>query len=197
MFWTVVAAATVGPSAKQDANECSAVVAHLCERYPVTTEFTVPQLQFEHDSALLRLDTPAISKAAPALRFYRTELTTGAFEYWKVQTIVAVWNAEGRMESAEGLSPLYDDLSAAFLHCLKGLKGKTVEDRQRLSEEICELFALITRRGRIVGGQFTENQYRAELWHGDLLWRRIHVKFDAAGSITDVALVNTKSERDE
>lgn len=57
--------------------------------------------------------------------------------------------------------------------------------------ELARLFAIITYKGEIRKSCFAKGRFSAELWHGDLLWRRVLIEF-AKGRVSSVVLVNPK-----
>src|SRR6478609_1520493 len=72
------------------------VARHLRDRYPVAYPRPAGQLHFEPGTKVVPLDTPALRRAGPGLRLYRTALATGHFEYPEVRAVVVAWVEKGR-----------------------------------------------------------------------------------------------------
>jgi hypothetical protein len=171
------------------------VARHLRDRYPVADPRPAGRLQFEPGTRVVPLDAPALRRAGPGLRLYRTALSTGHFEYPGVRAAVVAWVETGRPATAECLSADYADPAPAFIGRLKGLRGRTAEDRAALAAEVCGVLAGATPGGRVEAGRLTGGEYRAELWRREVLWRRVRVPFDARGAITGLELLNPSAPK--
>lgn len=191
---SVSAAALAHPAPKDKNPAIEAIRKHLGQRYPAKIARVAGELHFGPDTKVTEFATPAIRQADSTLRLYRTSLSTGHFEYPDVEVAVAAWMDGGVLKTVECLSPVYTDESASFIGRLRGLRAKTMKEREKLASEICQLFSGITYRGRIVDGRLANNEYSAELWHHQTRWRTIRIAFDQDGTITLVKLENTCHE---
>ena len=186
LFFTITISAS-GP--KKEVPSVKAIQKHLSQRYPVKSPRVAGELQFELETSLIEFAAPAIRRADSTLRLYRTSFSTGHFEYPEVEVAVAAWMEGGVLKTAECLSPVYTGESTSFIGRFRGLKGKSAAEREKLANEICEVFSGITYRGRTVGGRLDNDEYRADLWHDKMKWRTMQVTFDGNGAIRLVKLV--------
>jgi hypothetical protein len=170
------------------------VAGHLADRYPAVTPHVAGQLQFESGTRVVPVDAPALRRADPGLRLFRTTLNTGHHEYWEVGVVVAAWADGGRVATAECPAADYGEPHAAFVARLRGVRGRTADDRAALAAEVCGALAAVTPGGRVEGGVSAGGEYRAELWRGDRLWRRVRVRFDG-GAVAGLELVNPAAEK--
>ena len=177
------------PAPTNEVPTVAAIEKHLSQRYPMKNPGASGEHQFKPGTKIIEIDTPAIRRADSNLRVYRTNLSTGYFEYPQVEVAVAVWMENGILKSAECFSPTYTGESPTFIARLHGLRSKTVANREQLANEICDVFSQITHKGRIVNGRFANEEYRAELWHGKQRWRTVRVDFDSKGAISLVELI--------
>lgn len=164
------------------------VRAALAERYPAADMIYSGELQFEPNTPVERVDLPALAKALPDVRFYTTELRTGYYEYPQVSVAVAV-PKQGPI--AVSLSPTYSDSGTEFTEILKNVRVLGALAERDAANEIARLFALITYEGEIRKPHYDNGRFSAELWHGDLLWRRVLIEF-ANGRVSSVTLANPK-----
>lgn len=190
IFLTVAA-----PLPKLLVPDADAVMQRLRERYPLRAVYTGRELSFLPDTKLVEIDAPALRRADPGLRLFRTTLCTMQWCYWDVEVAVAAWVEKGRVETAEYLSPVYGDSSPGFARRLRALRGKTAADREAISRDVCDVFRRITYRGKIVEGRLAGDEYRAGLMHGDQLWRQVRLTFDAEGALSGVELTNPREPR--
>ena len=144
------------------------------------------ELQFAQDTPVERVELPALAKALPDVCFYTTELCTGYYEYPEVSVAVAV-PTQGPI--AVYLSPTYSSSDPAFTTILASARVSGASEEQAVAEEIARLFAMITYKGEIREQRYEPGRLSADLWHGDLLWRRVSVQF-ANGRISSVTLAN-------
>lgn len=165
------------------------VRAALAERYPATTIIHGRGLQFEAKTSVERVELSAMAKALPDVRFYMTELRTGNYEYPQVSVAVAV-PRQGPI--AVYLSPTYDDADDTLIDMLKQARVANMSEERSVAEEIATLFAKITYEGRIEYAQYVPGHFSAELWHSQLLWRRVSITF-VNGHVFSVSLDNPKS----
>jgi hypothetical protein len=185
----VIASVLAGPGGLMPA-----VARQLADRYSIKVPPYQPLvLKYILGTRIAPLDTPALGRANPNLRLFRTTFNSGELEYPEVETVVAAWMERGVLKTTICPSPVFKDMPAEFAALFRGLKGRTAEERERLAAEVCGLFAAITYKGAIRAGKMTGDEYRAELWHGEQLWRPVRVVFDASGGIREVTLTDSKA----
>ncbi|MGL4552126.1 MAG: hypothetical protein ACRC33_13175 [Gemmataceae bacterium] len=150
------------------------------------------QLHLEAKTKVVALDAPALRRADPSLRLYRTTLCTYEFCYWNVEVLVAAWVERGKLKTAECLSPTYDCPSAAFTGRLRGIRANTPAEQEALAGEICDALEGITYQGRVDRRRMIGREYQADLWRGEQLWRRVRLTFDPTGAIQELTLINPR-----
>ncbi|HET6882408.1 MAG TPA: hypothetical protein VFI31_19740 [Pirellulales bacterium] len=164
------------------------VRAALAERYPAADVIHGGELQFEQQTPVEPADLPALAKALPNVRFFTTKLRTGYYEYPRVSVAVAV-PRHGPI--AMDLSPTYSESDREFTEMLKSARVLRASEQRAVANDIARLFAIITYKGEVRKPHYDEGRYSAELWHGDLLWRRVLIEFEN-GHVSSVTLVNPK-----
>ena len=153
------------------------------------------EVAFEPGTKVVAIDAPGIFRADPSLRLYQTTLLTHHFEYPKVEVAVAAWTVDGHLRTAECFSPTYNDSSAEFIARLRGLRAESLEERERLANEICEVFRRITYLGKVTNAQMAGSEFTADLWHGHLRWRRIGIVYSASGRVMTIDETNPKERQ--
>jgi hypothetical protein len=160
------------------------VSAALAQRFPAAAVIHSGELQFEPGTAVERVDLPALAKALPGVRFFTTELRTGYYEYPQVSVVVAV-PRQGPI--AVYLSPTHSDSGPEFTEILKRARVSGASGERAAANEIARLFACITYEGEVRKPHYDKGRFSAELWHGNLLWRRVSIEF-ANGHVSSVTL---------
>lgn len=105
---SVLAACTEGRRSDEAAPDIRAA---LAERYPPADVIRERELQFEQETAVERVDLPALAKTLPDVRFFTTSLRTGYYEYPQVSVAVA---ALKRGKIAVCFSPTYGEPDPEF-----------------------------------------------------------------------------------
>lgn len=164
------------------------VRARLEALYPYRAVLRESEFQYDPSVPLQAVELPALAEALPEVRFFVTRLRTGAHEYPEVEVAVAAM-AGGPL--AVYRSPTFGNTDYEFIDLLQRAKACVESERRAVAEEIARLFAIITYKGDIRTQHFDGNVFNAELWHGQLLWRRITIVFDEGG----VASVKLKNPR--
>lgn len=183
----VAAAGMVGPRTGAPAPD---VRAALAERYHAADLIYADELQFEQKTPLKRVNLPALARALPNVRFYTTTLRTGYFEYPRVKVAVAALKHGG---IAVELSPTYSESDPQFSDIFKNARAYGTADERAVATEIARLFAIITYKGQIKNTHHVTGRFSADLWHGDLFWRRILIEF-ANGRLSSLMLRNPQTE---
>jgi hypothetical protein len=171
------------------------IAKRLGELHPPVKSRNEGTLVFEPKSRVVSLETPILRRISPGTRWYRTELSTGYFEYPRAKLALAAWIDNGRLRIAECLSPTYADPSPEFLARFRALKVEKAADRESLAAEIAQIFAAITYEGGIEKGRMDGNRYEATLTHNGRGWRRVRVSFDTDGKVADVATTKELAEK--
>jgi len=131
---------------------------------------------------------PALAKALPEVRFYRSNLRTASVDWPDVDMLVAA--------SESGLvavcpSTWYGPTDEQFVGVLKQAKAVTLEDQMEVGGEIARMFATVTFPSEVRGSRMSDNLFSAEIWWGRTFWRRVMVGF-AEGRVASVMLVNPR-----
>jgi len=160
----------------------------LGDRYPYSREIEGEDLQYVEDTRVEALALPALAKALPEVRFYRSNLRTASVDWPDVDILVAA--------SESGLvavcpSTWYGPTDEQFVGVLKQAKAVTLEDQMEVGGEIARMFATVTFPSEVRGSRMSDNLFSAEIWWGRTFWRRVMVGF-AEGRVASVMLVNPR-----
>jgi hypothetical protein len=180
--------ALAGCAGNPPAADVNSVRVALAQQYPYSDEWHDEDLQFEPAQPVKSIELPALAKALPDVRFFRTELRTRYFEYPEVEVAIA---APRQGAIAMYLSPTYDTSKPAFVERLLQARVQGEAEKQAVGQDISRIFAKITYAGEIRSPRHEGDRFSAELWHGELYWRLITVTY-ADGRIMSVTLTNPR-----
>ncbi len=184
--FVVAGCASTGPVGTE---RVATVAKLLGDRYPYKPEIEGEELQYVPDARVETLALPALAKALPEVRFFKSNLRTSSVDWPDVDILVA---ASGSELLADCPSAWYGPTDGKFVGILKQAKAATREQQLAVGGEIARMFAAVTFPSEVRGSRMDGNQFFAEIWWGKTFWRRVMVGF-AEGRVASVMLVNPRA----
>jgi len=184
----VVAVFLMGGCASMGRGDAERVGKLLGEKYPYSREIDGEELQYVGDTRVEALPLPALAKALPGVRFYKSNLRTSSVDWPDVDILVA---ASGSGLVAVCPSTWYGPTDEQFVGVLKQAKAVTAEEQREVGGEIAQMFAAVTFPSEVRGSRLSDNLFSAEIWWGRTFWRRVMVGF-TEGRVASVRLVNPR-----
>ncbi len=189
LFLALAAALAVGCTSMRPMPKPAGAAKLLSVRYPYRSEIEEDELQFIRGTRVDALHLPALAKALPEVRFFRSNLRAESVDYPDVDILIAV-SRDGRFAMCQ--TPLHANLDEQFIEMLRGASAGTQADQAAVGAEIARMFASVSFPCEVRSSKVDGTEFSAELWYGRTLWRRILVSF-VQGRIVSVTLTNPRA----